>query len=53
MENIKILKAEMDKDMERETRRTFYGIFLLLLIYGSLVLGYLIWIAENDKTITK
>jgi len=52
MENVRILKANMDKDLERETKRTYYGIFLLLIVYGGLIISYLYWIAENDKTLT-
>lgn len=49
MENVKILKANMDDELKKETKRTYYGIVLLLIVYGSLFLSYLYWIAENDK----
>lgn len=53
MENVKTLKAHMDKELEKETARTYFGIFLLIIVYGGLIISFLYWIAENDKTLTK
>lgn len=53
MENVKTLKANMDKELEKETARTYYGIFLLIIVYGGMLISFLYWFAENDKTLTK
>lgn len=49
MDNVKILKPDIQKELQKEIKRTYYGIFLLLIVYGALIISYLFWIAENDN----
>lgn len=46
MESVKTLKENMEREFENEKRRTYYGIALLLIVYGALVLSYMFYIAD-------
>ncbi|WP_289058729.1 hypothetical protein [uncultured Flavobacterium sp.] len=48
MESVKVLKENMDRELKRDTRRTFYGIALLLIVYGAGILSYMFFVADYN-----
>jgi hypothetical protein len=48
MESVKVLKENMDRELLRDTKRTYYGIALLLVVYGALILSYMLYVADYN-----
>lgn len=51
MESVKVLKENMERELQRDTKRTYYGIALLLVVYGALILSYMFYVADYNMVL--